>query len=250
MARARFYWPGMAKDITHFVTSQCVCMKEKRPARIRQAPQQPIVKIYPFELLSIDYVHLERSKGCFEYILVVVYPLLILHLQGINPGKLPPRKSLTTSSYVLYFPIAHTMIKKWEFENEIFFKLQQLCGVKRSRTTPTTRRGTVKWNALTEFCWGCSGVILQVIKLIRNPMSITWFALTTVLKMIRQDMRRLNCFLVENGGCRLTLSSHGEPLKSKSYDRFRSKWEDAMKEAYRLAAQHAKNSGNEGENSE
>ena len=40
--------------------------------------------------------------------------------------------------------------------------------------------------------------------------------------------------------------SSDEPLKSKSYDRFRSKWEDAMREAYRLAAQHAKTAGMKG----
>ena len=61
----------MAQDITHFVTSQCVCMKDKRPARIRKATLQPIVTTYPFELVSIDYVHLERSNGGYEYILVV-----------------------------------------------------------------------------------------------------------------------------------------------------------------------------------
>jgi hypothetical protein len=36
------------------------------------APLQPIVTTAPFQLISIDFVHLEQSYGGYQYILVVV----------------------------------------------------------------------------------------------------------------------------------------------------------------------------------
>ena len=37
-----------------------------------RAPLQPSVTTSPFEMISIDFLHLERSKGGYEYILVIV----------------------------------------------------------------------------------------------------------------------------------------------------------------------------------
>lgn len=37
-----------------------------------KAPLVPIQSTYPFEMVSIDYVHLEKSKVGYEYIIVVV----------------------------------------------------------------------------------------------------------------------------------------------------------------------------------
>lgn len=32
LAKDRFCWPGLAKDISHFVTSVCPCLKDKKPS--------------------------------------------------------------------------------------------------------------------------------------------------------------------------------------------------------------------------
>lgn len=72
LAKDRFFWPGMAKDIHHFVSSVCTCLKDKRPNVSRRAPLLPIQTTCPFQLVSIDYLHLEKSSGGHEYILVVM----------------------------------------------------------------------------------------------------------------------------------------------------------------------------------
>ncbi|PFX15462.1 Retrovirus-related Pol polyprotein from transposon opus [Stylophora pistillata] len=69
LARERYYWPHMQIDITHFVTRMCSFLKQKRRNLPKRAPLPPIVTNAPFELVSIDYLHLERSSGGHEYIL-------------------------------------------------------------------------------------------------------------------------------------------------------------------------------------
>ena len=66
LARERFYWPNMGRHVEHYIHRRCCCLKEKR------SYIHPIVTTAPLQLLSIDFVHLERSLVGYEYILVVV----------------------------------------------------------------------------------------------------------------------------------------------------------------------------------
>lgn len=68
----RFYWPRMHQDVEHFVTKVCVCVKKKKPGRQTRAPLTPIQTTYPFELVSINFLQLNKCKHGYEYILVVM----------------------------------------------------------------------------------------------------------------------------------------------------------------------------------
>lgn len=72
LIRERCYWPQMQKDVEHFVTQVCECLKKKKPSKPTRAPLTPIQTTYPFELVSIDFLHLEKCKHGYEYILVVM----------------------------------------------------------------------------------------------------------------------------------------------------------------------------------
>ena len=72
LARERFFWPQMQRDITHFVTKKCNCLKQRAPAKKTRAPLQNITTYAPLELVSMDFLHLERSTGGYEYILVII----------------------------------------------------------------------------------------------------------------------------------------------------------------------------------
>lgn len=72
LARERFFWPRMRQEMEHFVTRVCRCIKRKKPNRITRTSIQSIETTAPFEMIFIDYVHLDRCKGGEEYILVIV----------------------------------------------------------------------------------------------------------------------------------------------------------------------------------
>ena len=62
----------MERDINHFVTNVCQCIKNKKPLVNSRALAQSIIMSGPFELVSIEFVHLEKCAGGYEYILVVI----------------------------------------------------------------------------------------------------------------------------------------------------------------------------------
>lgn len=59
----------MQHDIEHFITKVCKCIKQKKPSVITRAPMQHVRATAPFQMISIDYVHLEKSREGYEYIL-------------------------------------------------------------------------------------------------------------------------------------------------------------------------------------
>ena len=66
LARERFFWAYMQRDITHFVTKECHCLKNRQPRNTPRAPLSTIVMSALFELVLIDFVHLEKSVGGYD----------------------------------------------------------------------------------------------------------------------------------------------------------------------------------------
>ena len=71
IARDLFYRPHMARDIEHYISSVCQCVHRKKPTFLPKSQAKNITTCFPFELISIDFVHLERSTGGYEYLLVI-----------------------------------------------------------------------------------------------------------------------------------------------------------------------------------
>ena len=63
LARERFYFPRMQSDGELYVKFLCRCVKQK-PTRLKtRVPLQLIISSSPFELVSIEFLLLEKSSG-------------------------------------------------------------------------------------------------------------------------------------------------------------------------------------------
>ena len=139
LARQRFYWPWMQSDIEDFIGNRCQCIKQRRPVFHTRDPLKPIVTTAPFEMVSIDFLHLEKSSGSYEYILVIVD-----HFKRYCQAYATRNKSARTAAENLYnefiprfgFPSKIHHDQGAEFENKLFHRLEELCDVIHSRTTP------------------------------------------------------------------------------------------------------------------
>ena len=56
-------WPLMDDKIKHFVTQVCPCVKRKKLHIMKAAAMQSISTSEPLEIISKDFVHLDKSSG-------------------------------------------------------------------------------------------------------------------------------------------------------------------------------------------
>ena len=69
LLRERFFWPGMQVEATQHIAKCSRCLKRKSTPQV--APLQPILVFQPLELVHLDYLMLEPSKGNIENVLVI-----------------------------------------------------------------------------------------------------------------------------------------------------------------------------------
>jgi hypothetical protein len=149
LIKSRFYWPGMDKDIEIKVKSCSNCILRKSKCKT-SAELVNIKSSYLFELVCIDYLSLEQSKGGYENILVIT-DHFTRYAQAI-----PTRNQManTTAKCLWENCIQHysfpTRLHSDQGRNFISKIIVELCKLANIKTNPGPLLNTLKvtdsWN--------------------------------------------------------------------------------------------------------
>ena len=145
--RQRFYWPHMSADLTDWIKRCERCIKRKSPTST--APLVSISTTQPLELVCMDFLSLETSKGGFECILVITDHFT--RYACAFPTRNMTAKTtadILFNNYIIHygFPQRIHSDQGPNFESKLIRELCTLSGMVKSRTTPYHAAG----NGMTE----------------------------------------------------------------------------------------------------
>ena len=249
LARERFFWPYMQRDITHFVRNVCNCLKQRRPNIQTFAPLKNIVTYAPLELVSMDFLHLEKSTGGYEYVLVIVD-----HFTRFAQAYPTKNKEARTAADKLYndfilkygFPTRILHDQGREFENRLFNQLEKLCGILRSRTTPYHPQGNGKAERFNK-------TLLSMLRTLPENHKSRWNQylpkLVHAYNCTQSDATGFSPFYFLFGRSpRLPIDlMFGSTKPDKTgYKEYVKRWSGDMRHAYNLASKHSESTSAKG----
>ena len=229
---------------------QLIAKKKVIPDR---APLVTIKSTYPLQMVSLDYMLLDRAKGGYEYALVCIDHFtryVQVYATKNNKGLTAADKLFDDFVLRFGFPerIHHDQGK--EFDNHLFDRLHQLTGIKKSRTTPYHPQG----DGQTE---RANRTIISMLRTLSENEKLNWpkhlkklsFAFnTTVSKSTGFSPH----YLMFGRSARLPIDrifgiepNEGEVKMQKSYVKYVEDWTESMNQAFQIAQKHAAESGNQ-----
>ena len=242
LAQPRFYWPGMAADLTNMVRKKCKCIANKTPNQIETAPLETIQTTYPMELVSIDYCHLDPCKGGFQYAMVVTDNFTkFCQIYATRTKSLKAAADKMFNNFIMEFgfPARIHSDQGGEFTGKLFRELQRLAQIQPSTTTPYHPEG----NGQTE---RMNRTMISMLKTLSGPAKKDWK--THLSKLAFAYNSTINkatgfspMYLMFGRESRLPIDLMFEDvglnngIRDKSHQQFVREWHEAMKEAMRVA---------------
>ena len=142
LLRERFYWPGMQEEATQYVMHCSRCLRRKTPPQV--ALLQPILVTQPLELVHMDYLSLEPSKGNIENVLVITDHFTRYALA--YPSKTQTAQAtarILWDNFICHYGFPERFISDQgrNFESDLIRELCKIAGVKKVHTTPYHPQG-------------------------------------------------------------------------------------------------------------
>ena len=128
LVKSIFFWPGMDKDISEWIRKCDRCIRRKRPLT-KAAELVNIQSSAPMELVCVDYLKIEPSKGGYENVLVITD-----HFTRYAQAIPTRNQSAATTARVLfeYFFVHYGFPAKLHSDQGANFE----SGTAKTRTTP------------------------------------------------------------------------------------------------------------------
>lgn len=152
LARQRFFWPRMERDIREYVKCCQRCILAKTPEPSARAPLENIRTSAPMELVCLDFWSAEDSKQRSVDVLVVTdhFTKLAHAFPCVNQKAKQIAKKLWDHVFCIYgFPSRIHTDQGTNFESTLIAELLKLAGVEKSHTTayhPMGNGGTERFN--------------------------------------------------------------------------------------------------------
>ena len=142
LLRERFFWPGMQAEAMQHVLKCTRCLRRKTPSHV--APLQPIHVTQPLELVHMDYLSLEPSKGNIENVLVITDQFTRYALA--YPSKTQTAQAtarILWDNFICHYGFPEKFISDQgrNFESDLIKELCKIAGVKKLHTTPYHPQG-------------------------------------------------------------------------------------------------------------
>ena len=130
LLRESFFWPGMQEEVTQYVVKCSRCLRRKTTQ--------------PLELVHMDYLSLEPSKGNIENVLVITDHFTRYALA--YPSKTQTAQAtarILWDNFICHYGFPEKFISDQgrNFESDLIKELCKIAGVKKLHTTPYHPQG-------------------------------------------------------------------------------------------------------------
>ena len=187
LLRPPCFWPGMYADVKKHIQDCDMCLRRKHPVD-QVAPLENLSSTQPMELVCIDYLMMETSKGGFENVLVVT-DHFTKYSQAYPTRNQTATQILYNNFFVHYgFPARLPNDQGRNFESRVIKELCVLGGIQKSRTTLYHPMAAVSVNVSIGLCLRCWVCLNRTKRLTGKHMSPLWCTCTTVPNMIPLDI--------------------------------------------------------------
>ena len=167
--RDRVFWHGMARDVGDYIAQckRCLCRKASVHQR---APLVNIETSQPLELLCVDFLKLEPSKGGVENILVITD-----HFSRYAQAFPTKNQTARTTARIIYdhfvvhygAPARLHSDQGRNFTSSVIRHLCELLGISKSRTTPYHPMGNGQ-------CERFNSTLLSMLGTLDNSQKSDW----------------------------------------------------------------------------